>query len=674
MRKLCFPMGTGYLLICLLTAGLVAAGTPKGNGYPAGAKEAYLSPEAMDFIRPGLKLTITSCTIPENLKPVVVFKLTDNQNQPLDMDGILTPGAIAPRWILSRINPTERYYTAYNLRKVTSPITNVSVYQPNLDSNGVYAKLPDGSYQYTFGVALPSSYPKNATHTLGVQASRDLTSWGLSNHVVNSTFSFVPDGSQVVNVRDVSRTEVCNRCHNPLTAHGSRRDLLYCGLCHYPNVIDPDTGNSVDLSVMVHKIHSGRDLPSVEKGTRYTIIGYQQHEYDYSEIGFPVIPGGMRNCTVCHDKGTQADNWFLEANRAACGSCHDDIDFTEGVGHFAQENDDFCTLCHQPGGDKEFDLSIKGAHVVPEKSKSLLQPKFEIVRVHNAVPGRRPEITFRLTDKDGNYIPLEDVSRLNLIVAGPTSDYAWQKRDSIDLISVGAVPDAYTRTYAYLFSEALPLESEGTYLFVLDGRISTRIDGANVNDRAETFYKYVSVDGSAIRERRKVVSDAKCNACHGNLTFHGSRRDVEYCVTCHNPGLAEEADPDIGFPGASFNFAGMIHKVHANRQLSDIYLGFHFGYPGDLRDCQQCHLADTYQLPLSEDLNYPYTPADYFTPQPAATAACLSCHDTRPAAAHAWVNLAHVYDEEGYWMGYDESCSVCHGPGRSYAVDKIHAR
>src|SRR5213078_3372018 len=88
----------------------------------------------------------------------------------------------------------------------------------------------------------------------------------------------------------------CNNCHDPLSAHGgSRQDPKLCALCHQPQTVDPDTGNTVDLKVMIHKIHEGAKLPSVVAGGKYQIIGFSPTPVDFSKVALP--PGqDVRNC------------------------------------------------------------------------------------------------------------------------------------------------------------------------------------------------------------------------------------------------------------------------------------------------------------------------------------------------------------------------------------------
>ena len=103
-----------------------------------------------------------------------------------------------------------------------------------------------------------------------------------------------------------------------------------CVLCHTPQTADPDSGNTVDFPVMVHKIHR-EPLPSVEAGKPYQIIGFQGSVADYSTV---VHPSDVRRCEVCHqqDSGaTQATAYLTRPTRVSCGSCHDDVNFATGV-------------------------------------------------------------------------------------------------------------------------------------------------------------------------------------------------------------------------------------------------------------------------------------------------------------------------------------------------------
>ncbi len=102
------------------------------------------------------------------------------------------------------------------------------------------------------------------------------------------------------------------------------------------------------MKVMVHKIHRGASLPSVEAGTPYIIIGNNQSVHDFSNV---VFPQDIRNCVRCHTpEATQSNVWFTYPARAACASCHDDIDWVTGANHPAgpQADDSACASCHQP--------------------------------------------------------------------------------------------------------------------------------------------------------------------------------------------------------------------------------------------------------------------------------------------------------------------------------------
>ena len=121
-------------------------------------------------------------------------------------------------------------------------------------------------------------------------------------------------------------------------------------MCHESYSFDAQTGNSIDLKVMIHKIHRGADLPSVKAGGLYGIFGYRNAWNDYSAVKFPQ---DLRNCTTCHEESDadtpQASNWRLTVNRATCTSCHDNVDFATGANHGGvAATDDTCMACHGP--------------------------------------------------------------------------------------------------------------------------------------------------------------------------------------------------------------------------------------------------------------------------------------------------------------------------------------
>src|ERR1043165_8045772 len=89
------------------------------------------------------------------------------------------------------------------------------------------------------------------------------------------------------------------------------------------------------------------------------------------------------------------------------------------------------------------------------------------------------------------------------------------------------------------------------------------------------------------------------------------------------------------------------------------------GYVGDRRDCEQCHLPGTYNLPLPETASSQVSPRDYMNPMPATSGACLSCHTAKSAAAHASLMISPKLGE---------SCAACHGVNGEASVAKVHAR
>ena len=643
--------------------------------YAPQQREYWLSADEFAYVRPGLKITVNSVTLDAGLHPVVDVSYTDDGGVPLDRAGAVTPGAISMSFILAWWDPVSGNYTSYTTRVQTSPITNVSATQAAADSGGTWNDLDIGHSIYTFKTALPAGYDQTITTTLGIYSTRDTSDIVGKDYYANVEYDFVPNGAPVTAVWDMISNSACNTCHNPLSAHGgSRQDVKLCVLCHSPQTTDPDTGNTVDFKVMVHKIHMGENLPSVQAGTPYQIIGFQQSVVDFSDV---VFPQDIRNCTTCHaPPATQAPNWYANPGRAACQSCHDDVDFATGANHPAgpQADDSACASCHIPQGGSEWDASVIGAHTVPTQSTQLKGINAEIDSVTSTAPGQNPTVFFHLTRNDGTPIPPSAFttvnadgttsSGLNVIMSGPTTDYSIppQIRERAD----GAT--ASGTNYSYTFTKVIPADATGTWGFSIEARLTVTLnpapkDTTTARDSAFNPVFYAAVTDPVAVPRRVVVDIAKCNTCHVKLAFHGGNRlNPQECVFCHNPNMHDDQEP-----AESLDFKRLIHRIHRGENLTQTYLTFNaVVFPGDLRDCETCHTGGSQQIPENAPAGRLPTdvPRDWYTPQLPTAVACLACHDTQAAAAHAFTMTAP----------FGEACAACHGANAEFAVDKVHAR
>jgi OmcA/MtrC family decaheme c-type cytochrome len=682
------------MLLLIMAAGWGSAAENDEPKYNASQKEFYLSEAELAFVQPGLNLDIQSVEVSGN-SVIVTFRITDDNGQGLDRLGKETPGTVTGNWMLARINEGDRQYTSYITRTRTNTVTGQPVTQATSETNGTYTSLGNGVYRYTFATQLPSGYPAGVTHTVGVYSTRDLRQLaeelGLfqlartGRYRANATYDFVPGGGAVTVVRDVVSTAACNQCHDPLALHGgARREVALCILCHQPQTTDDRSTNTVDFKVMIHKIHQGADLPSVQAGTPYVIAGA-----DFSGV---VWPQDTRNCTTCHQGASQADHYKANPSRAACGSCHDDVDFALGTNHGGgvQTDDNQCSICHAADG-AEFDLSVSGIHTIPVQSEQLKGLVVEITGVTNTSPGSKPTVTFAIKDGGGNPVALSSLSSFTLRLAGPTTDYTWMASESAT--SATATATGYSYTFRNN-SSAIPAGSKGTFAVGAEGARSVTLMGAlpfQSISTSEPFFnplRYFSVDGSEVLERREVVNvNTQCNVCHKRLAFHGGNRlNTSYCITCHNPATTDVPDaaraagqpvPEGEVP-TSINFRFMIHRIHRGAELTRDFTIYrtrgvfnfnHVEFPGDLRNCSKCHVDNSHQLPLPADMAGTVAPREFYSPLGAAASACLGCHDSEDAAAHAFLQTATFPSGKS-----SEACAACHGEGKDFSVSRVHAR
>lgn len=672
------PLGL-VVLVLFGAVGLFSNETPP---FTERDKAFYMDEAMVNFVRPGLVITVTGHEIAQDGTVKARFKLTDPRGLGLDRLGITTPGNISVSFILARIPAGQSQYVSYTVRTQTSPITGVSAVQASADSGGTFQQTGDGEYVYTFRTKLPAGYDAAATHSIGAYGSRNLSEFDLRTNYADTVYSFVPNGSPVTVVRDMIEDKTCNACHEQLSFHGgSRRTVLNCNLCHTPQTVDPDTGESQDMKVLIHRIHMGASLPSVQAGKPFIVIGNRQSVHDYSHVHYPP---DVRNCETCHKPGPkQADHWLTNPTRDTCGSCHDNVNFATGENHLnlPQISDNQCKNCHIPEGELEFDASIKGAHTIPMYSKMLPGIKARIVDVANTKPGEKPTVRFQITDNSGALIPIAQIGRIALVLSGPTTDYVSPTSRGY----AAETPTAATTTlsgsdYVYTMTNAIPADAKGTFsLGIETRRTSTILEGTqkqmSVQYGADNHVVNFAVDGGPVVPRRQIVTNEKCNACHFDIVFHGNNRNkIEQCILCHNPVETDAARRPAGqMPAESINMALMIHRIHAGDQQIRDYTIYGFGntphnyngivFSAPLAACNMCHVDGSENVPVAgvSDIR---DPRGFMDPVKPATGACLGCHTSRDAAAHALANTSAL----------GESCGVCHGDGKSAAVGKVHAR
>ncbi len=639
-----------------------------GGGIPSG------------LLGPGLKVTITGVTIPADRKPEVAFTATDTAGHPVAKSELTDV-----RLILDYLEAPAK--SAASPRYVSYTVNNAG--QATQDSarlNGV-TQLANGSFKYKFAAAIPANYNPSLTHQVGGQFQR---MYVVDNKVykANAVKVFRPDGGAVTQTREISSTQTCNACHTRMSFHGDiRREYQYCILCHNEQSVDPDTGNSVDMSVMVHKIHRGESLPSVEAGDPYQIIGFGGSVNDYSTV---VFPQDIRNCTTCHTGGSKTDEdaYLTRPSRAVCGSCHDRVWFgnpdqtPEGFENhpldFESPNDNQCAVCHPATGPGV--APIDEAHTVPTKSDEAPGLGLSITEVNPNPETGALNVKILIVDGQGNPVTnISAMSRLSVNVAYPATDYTNNLREQIWRSPNGSTAGTLASTtsptgiYDYTFAGTLPV-TDDTYAIALEGRRDFTFDGETEEQGTATNgLTFFTLDGSKAEPtpRREIVETAKCNVCHDEMRFHGgSRYGAEYCVFCHNTTLED------GDTGSSLNLKEMIHKIHMGEELEN---GFVIGsgddttdlgearYPADKRNCLACHKTGTYLLPIAEEAAPTVINSDAgnktVLPERAA---CTSCHDS------LWVDVHAIINTNG--DNSVESCRVCHGEGKDFAVSAAHAQ
>jgi OmcA/MtrC family decaheme c-type cytochrome len=712
---------------------------PAGGGVPV-ASAKYI------------KTSIVSASVPDDGKPVIEVRLVNESDQPLT--GLQAANI---SFVLARLEPpvngTSSSWHAITRRTEPFPGSPTPLPADRVTGTGpanqatteaatkgtwVESTARNGVYTYTFAQSLKGisdiPYDPSLVHRVGLEIR--LRPAGAAEYITanNAVYTWQPAlGGPVESGREIVDNDTCNACHDSLAFHGGARfDLQYCAMCHESYSFDAQTGNTIDLKVMIHKIHRG-ELPT----GLYGIFGYLNEYADYTKVEFPQ---DQRNCQTCHQESDadtpQASNWRLTVNRQTCSSCHDNVNFVTGANHGGvAATDDTCTSCHGP--TSSFGLRADQVHFDP-----LLRAgekfKYEVLSVANTAPGQKPTVTIRVTDPTNNNTPYDIKAVGGPFQVGSASlrvDVAFATRPdftntgsgsataatgtpaqpiSIDFKANGVPDTAIPGAFKATATVAIPASAKGSGSALLEGRPNVYIDTDLDGDTELTAVPVVSTGKAfAITDAtpvayRQVVDINKCNDCHKQLSLHGENRsgNAELCAACHNPNATDIARRVANsncqtvtgtLDDQTIDFKVMVHAIHSGDIAKYKVCGYgntgydfsYVKYPGKLNNCEGCHLPGTYYPPdsataIATTLDAaPASNPDRSTPlgdvaTTPATAVCSTCHTSTAARNHmlsaaAGGSAGAVKAADSTTPGTPpEGCATCHGPGKDADVKTVH--
>ena len=428
---------TALLVACSGSTGPQGAAGPPGPPGPAGQPGPGAGVAALD-IGTASQITgkITSVAIAS--PPVVKFSLADQNGVPLK--GL---PAASIGWVIAKLTPgqngeasTWQSYIYHTVTPsgcptgVTSCLAAAAVQATTENgASGTLVDNGDGTYQYTFKKDITTDANVKYDATLTHRVAFEIRGFAQAN---NAAYTWQPSTGATTGIfsREIIELATCNGCHTQLMLHGGARvETQYCVMCHNPSTTDPYSGNPLDFKQMIHKIHQGNSLASIQTppalaltgssdfhagsvttpilGQGYWIAGFMKSLSNFNTVLFPQ---DSRNCTTCHNQNlppaTEAGNYAAVPTIEACGACHDTTTFSGaspthkgGAATNAQ-----CTTCHSNATLPQ--LEVAAVHTIPDEVAAT-KFKFTVnsVSFTGAAPNVLPVVNFSVVDPTNNNAP-----------------------------------------------------------------------------------------------------------------------------------------------------------------------------------------------------------------------------------------------------------------------------
>ncbi|MHB1398054.1 MAG: OmcA/MtrC family decaheme c-type cytochrome [Trichloromonadaceae bacterium] len=334
--------------------------------------------------------------------------------------------------------------------------------------------------------------------------------------------------------------------------------------------------------------------------------------------------------------------------------------------------------------------SVVDVSLQPAAAVAALNPTAEITGVTIASP---PVVSFTVTDSTGRGIAglgairagIPRLIRINIAKLVPGTNgspdswvnYIRSSTGTPSTENTGTLVDNGDGSYVYTFANDIAAIAAVPYEPTLTHRVAAQIgDGALPLPAMNVTFDFVPAGGDVVL-RRDIAHSGSCNECHSNLTIHGRRFAMEYCVTCHNPDLT----------GGAGDMASMTHKIHMGAYLTNgfelggedysnvVFTMNSFSNPEGLRNCRKCHTGEDAQTPQGN--NWRAKPS---------RVACGSCHDdvnfetgflhgNRLTTVRTTAGLRQsVVDpaKTAIVQTSDANCTSCHVDGGPLGPEAVH--